>query len=456
MGYRYLPGSETIASSDELPRMLQVEEQRFTYVYDDKQAPSTLNWGKAATLLTHCQLALRPIKWLSIAIIAGSVLAHSRAFAGDGPECIHRKVLFDGIAPLRYSTVIGETGSKEYLHHDYPAQCSGAAPNACKADAYVVSGDAVAIGKSCGAWDYVQYIGTTRVSRGWIAADAVEAHAGAPIEGFKIEEASVPFPQSKGYHFKLTRGRGVPVCEAYLQRLNVSHYEKPPYCGRPEDDSVPGFSKLTRVPLEPSEVNKLYKYAFNFLFPRPQHEPSAFTDIREGRTDVTQEVGHGLAVWRYNPRVDLENDGMPDNVIVWHGLWSSSAAVQCGEDFSSTGVGLRVVQAPLVFNAKDEGVDEKTTDAIIGHPVPHYDSSLPTGNLYIDESTFRTIARAIGIFRYRDKYYFDGFFDIWGDAENKRRGEPQLANTLAVFAHEAHITRQICEYRMGGADYPRP
>jgi hypothetical protein len=380
-----------------------------------------------------------------------------RAMAADADSgCIQKTVVFDGIAPLRFATVMGEKDSKLYLHQEYPSKCSTLVPDACKADAYVVSGDTVAIGKNCGAWDYVQYVGTTRVSRGWVAADAVEAHARSPIEGFKIEKGSLSFPQSKGYHFKLTRGQGVPVCESYLQRLNVSHYAKPPYCGRPEDDSVPGFAKLIRVPLEPSEVNKLYRYAFNFFYPRPAHESSGFTDIREGRIDVTKEVGHGLAAWRYNPGVDLENDGMPGNVVVWHGLSSSSAAVQCAQDFSSIGIGLRAVQAPLVFNANDEGVDEKATKAIIAHPVQQYDLSLHTGNFYVGAHTFRTIARAISIFRYRGAYYFDGFFDIWGDADDKRRGEPRLANTLAVFIRKDDVTRQICEYRMSGSDYPTP
>jgi hypothetical protein len=62
-------------------------------------------------------------------------------------------------------------------------------------------------------------------------------------------------------HFKLTKGRDIPVCRAYLQRLENSrfnYYDRRPYCDRPEDDSVPGFSKPVRVDLSPTEVNRLY------------------------------------------------------------------------------------------------------------------------------------------------------------------------------------------------------
>jgi hypothetical protein len=52
---------------------------------------------------------------------------------------------------------------------------------------------------------------------------------------------------SESYQFHLTKGHGVQVCEAFLQRLNVTVYDDPPYCGRPETDAVPGFKLLDRI-----------------------------------------------------------------------------------------------------------------------------------------------------------------------------------------------------------------
>jgi hypothetical protein len=410
--------------------------------------------GGARPRGSHHQTVVPAMAWLSLAMFGALVMPQAPAFADDQSACIQRSVIFDGIAPLRYARLIGNSGERLYLHSDYPSTCATQTAATCKADAYLAPGDMVAIGKSCGAWNYVQYIGTDHLRTGWIAASGVEAQAERPISGFKPGHQ---FPRPTGYHFKLTRGQGVPVCEAYLQRLNVSHFEKPPYCGRPENASVPGFATLVRIPLETSEVNKLYRHAYNFFFPklRPYEQPG-IADIRQGRLDVTGAVGHDLAAWRYQPAVDLDNDGAPDNIIVWHALSPSGGATRCAEDFSSVGIGLRAVQAPLIFKADDTGIDQGATEAIIGHPVQRYDLTLDTGNLYVDASTFRTIARAIGIFRYRDTYYFDGFFDIWGDADDKRRGEPKLANTLGVFARKANVTRQICEYQMSGADYPTP
>lgn len=60
----------------------------------------------------------------------------------------------------------------------------------------------------------------------------------------------------------------------------------------------------------------------------------------------------------------------------------------------------------------------------------------------------------MGIFKYQDLYYFDTFFDGWGDFEGKRRTEGtrnksrEIANTLGVFLHKSGKTKRVCEYLM--------
>src|ERR1700675_1921036 len=58
--------------------------------------------------------------------------------------------------------------------------------------------------------------------------------------------------------FRLTRGHALQICEAYLKRLNRTAYQEPPYCGRPENDQIPGFERLQRVALAPEEIVGLY------------------------------------------------------------------------------------------------------------------------------------------------------------------------------------------------------
>jgi hypothetical protein len=275
------------------------------------------------------------------------------------------------------------------------------------------------------------------------------------------ENQSLQPSNDQWVRFKLTKGQWLPVCEAYLQRLKNSQFDRMhrPYCDRPEDDSIPGFSKLVRVQLSPADVNRLYRLAYNFQFPLPpgQMEPDGFKDIRAGRVDMTKYVGDELLAWRYDPPVDVFNNGVPANILMWHGVGHGGWAGRCGIDVKEVGAGLRTEQMPLVFKSGDNSIDVEATKLLIAHPIQKYDSSLNTGNLYSTATSFRPIARSIGIFKYRDLYYFDGFFDIWGDAKNERRGLPALANTLAVFLHKDGVSRQICEYRLSdGRDYPKP
>src|ERR1019366_8299626 len=50
-------------------------------------------------------------------------------------------------------------------------------------------------------------------------------------------QADDPSVHYSAYHFALTKGHHVPVCESFLKRLNTAQSPKTPYCGIPEDDS---------------------------------------------------------------------------------------------------------------------------------------------------------------------------------------------------------------------------
>lgn len=73
------------------------------------------------------------------------------------------------------------------------------------------------------------------------------------------------------YEFTLQKGQGVPVCEAYVLRLRATRFARPPYCDRPENDSVPGFAKLARVPLTRTEIENVFASAEGLLrFDEPE------------------------------------------------------------------------------------------------------------------------------------------------------------------------------------------
>ena len=59
-------------------------------------------------------------------------------------------------------------------------------------------------------------------------------------------------------NFSLKEGRGVPVCEAYLELLNRTKFEVTPFCGRPSEGPVKGFEHLDGHSMKQEEIWPLF------------------------------------------------------------------------------------------------------------------------------------------------------------------------------------------------------
>jgi hypothetical protein len=243
--------------------------------------------------------------------------------AANLAPCIRKSVRFDGSGPLQFGRVTGLSGARLYIHPSYPKSCNSSTRSCAGTRAYLLTGDEVAVGKNCGKWTYIQYIGQSRITEGWVARSnlkllrKVGTGMGTPL-------------------FTLIKGRGTPVCEAYLQRLNVTdyraNYPSPPlpYCGIPENDDIPGFRFLHRVPLPSNLVVKM-SGELSLLW----HPPNPHLNERPVDDDgLPQWVGSRMKAWRYNPGIDVDNDGIPDDIVVWQGYGLSDSAAVCGEPFS--------------------------------------------------------------------------------------------------------------------------
>lgn len=264
------------------------------------------------------------------------------------------------------------------------------------------------------------------------------------------------------YRFELTKGAGTPVCDAYLTRLNTAIYTSPPYCDRPEATTVPGFMSLNRVPLSAEEVHTLYPRVTKFMLGRNQGSKvqDAVREAKLKRQGVGPSIDPAavmekwlqrseMKVWRYNPPVDIDNNGSPDNVLVWQGRGAGTFPGVCGIPVLTTHFELdgRQPQVAFILAASSDRLDVPNTIAIFGHPSRGY--RLPDGTF---SAQFRPIGPDISIFRYRDSYYFDTFLfdrplESWGRIDTKAF-DPKQANTLGVFLRRQGVTKLICEYRM--------
>lgn len=287
-------------------------------------------------------------------------------------------------------------------------------------------------------------------------ADSLEHLSQAPDQkSDKPDRSSV---KTQKYHFVLTKGAGIPVCEAYLERLNTTEYVSPPYCDRPESSTVAGFSALRRVPLSAVAVRFLFPRIVQFMATGRQgnkKQDEAYEALLR-RNGVGPSIDplstfesflrHGeLKVWGYASPVDIENNGTPDRVVIWQGYGLGSPLGVCGHPLEYGGISTNGAQPQVAFVLDSSGnrLNIRKTRAIFAHPGGGY--RLPDGKMAM---AFRPIGFHLGVFEYRGTYYFDTFFDSWNDSSNKRKNNTELLNTLGVFLRMNNKTKQVCEYKM--------
>jgi hypothetical protein len=375
-----------------------------------------------------------------VGFLIGAVFVTTGARAEEADKCARQEVTFDGVSPLSYATIQGGVGSKAYLHAGYPVDCDPVAPDSCTSPTYVLPGDVVAVAKTCSGWVYAEYIGTKRVTTGWIAAQQVKVSK-TPVQDQSAEQGqtSEASSSSRHYHFALTRGHGIPVCEAYLQRLNQTLFQEPPYCGRPESTLVPGFDRLQRHWLDRSEYTRLYPSVVSFLWNRAieasyVHRPGPDgKDVFGPPQEDFLPPGWLPFAWSYDPAVDIENTGTLMPVVIWSSDDRSNP--RCLQHIGTHPLADRAAQAGVILRADHSAVDQDRTQAVFGH----------SGDKY---PPFQAIGMEVGILRYHSVTYFDTFFSKYerGDFYGARRDDKRLRDTLGVFVHRNQSTQQGCEY----------
>ena len=416
-------------------------------------------------------------KWVgAVGASVAAVFVAGTAAAADSASpapaaCIQQRASFEGIKPLRYATVEGDSGASLPLYHKYPVSCATVGVKDCADSQSVKSGESVAIGKTCGAWSYVQFIGETSVTEGWIAVDHLKV---LPLK-LPYDDGEPGGRTRQSYwqpltttRVRLTKGKGVPVCEAYLQRLNQTVFHEPPSCGRPENDQIPGFTRLHRVPLPASEVNEAYPKTYN-LSHLTSYRAQLIGPV-EGRPDLAamQMVAGKLvpvpvpavpenariSAWRFDPRVDIDNDGQSDNVEIWRNWpprWDGDFDLfACGFP-ARTSFPEAVDQVPFVFTEHYPVIDIPKSVAVFGDPTPlpkdrRLDAAMPTGEQ--DYQWLRPRGPSIEIFEYRGKYYFD-------TPKDEPNGSVLEQNTLVVYLHEHNVTREVCAYHNMDSEWNR-
>ena len=258
-------------------------------------------------------------------------------------------------------------------------------------------------------------------------------------------------PASGATPFRLTQGRGLPVCEAYAGLLNRAHYDVDPFCGRPGSDPAHGFDSVPRHDLSAGEILPLFNYVHAFMHFDDQHHvertyrpnnkdpaKSYWTTDMASYDDIVDFLSrYWLHAWTVDAPIDIENDGTMNRVLVWQGYGAEDNGAYCGGSYPSQPWDFPYIpQRAFILTPDGKQIDERKTRAIFGAPegvLPPDRSHLPVN----EETPFRPLADSIGIFRYAGRYYLD--------TENIPKHP--AGGTVVVYERRGGHTRRICTLR---------
>lgn len=230
--------------------------------------------------------------------------------------------------------------------------------------------------------------------------------------------------------FKLIKGQGTEVCEAYLQRLNVTEYlDNNPAKGRITEPLLDGFADLKPVPLTAEEIQRIYFKTVSFARYQNQDIMEDYIKTRKitkvWDIDITANTleiinkniiaNQKTPFVRYLIPLDLDNNGMADDIVIKNN------------------------QGVYIVDKTIRRINEKRMYQIFANQeLIDWASVIP----------FPTLAFPITVFSYKNRYYFDGNFNKLSIKERPfvYIGNPHNPYLVGVFEHQNKETRRICEY----------
>jgi hypothetical protein len=266
--------------------------------------------------------------------------------------------------------------------------------------------------------------------------------------------------------FTIKRGGAEPICSEYIQQLEKMPTRYMLNCGRSEPRDAPQFVPLHRVRLSTDALYAISEQLFGFaehsdtnyydnwrksrieFCKLASHEKActlilderAKAEARGGRWGETysRDYVSGVEAWKYEPGVDIDNNGTADAVLVLR-------RQACGDEDYKGALQTSPTYA-FVMDASYLHVDIAKTRLVFGHPDPKWPSGMQT-------ERFRYVGDEMGILSFGGETYFDTFFTSVGDFEGKRTHDVSLSSTLGVFLHKHGVTKQVCEIRWQRPEY---
>lgn len=258
-----------------------------------------------------------------------------------------------------------------------------------------------------------------------------------------------------------SQAQDLGVCDAYQQLLKQTKFQRTPFCGRPSDGDVPGFTPLKRDYWDVEKVWPIFTHVYEFMLfddqfhvqtfasrnPADPNKPhvSAYPITKDGMASFLQM--NWMKVWNYAQPIDVENNGSPLNVLVWQGYGVVNQYAQtCGVVYDGHPWSDQyVAQQTFIISPDGKTIDEQRTRALFGAPEessparatrkPSNDPFLPPG-----ATPFEPLADSIGIFEYHGRVYIE--------TENRPKTEDAPLSPVVIYMRERGHTSQVCSIHL--------
>lgn len=126
----------------------------------------------------------------------------------------------DPSPPTKQVVLAGMPQARLYIHPKHPALCSGPDADDCKPKAYVLTGDPILVGESCGGWVYISFQGKRIQTLGWVESTLYASSLPpAPPLNAACQEAAKLFNQ--WINTPEPSGTIIPTARSNIQKADV-------------------------------------------------------------------------------------------------------------------------------------------------------------------------------------------------------------------------------------------
>ena len=271
------------------------------------------------------------------------------------------------------------------------------------------------------------------------------------------ESTSSAGPDSK--QFVLEKGKGTAVCDAYLSLLNATNFDRTPFCGRPDEGPVIGFTHLERHELSTDEIFTLFPRVYEFVRFDDQHHVERFfypptnswVTSPTDKSGISQfEARRWMQVWTYDAPLDVENSNSPLRIAIWQGYGVTPNGTPCGASDDGRHPWDFPYSDQLAFVLAPDGnsIDENKTREVFGRTGSRGSPSGATRRSKRARRGFIPIADSIGLFEFDGRYYME--------VEDKPLGQGSDLPPVRVLLRERGQTKEICSVLPKNVPSPEP